>query len=216
MGLKRFIRVAALALPLGAMAASSYFPEFYRIYKPEVGGWSKYALTDASGDTATLKFAVVSQVSEGHWLEMTSVSEGGSGTVGYLVSGDPADDAHILKIRVQDEGGPLMEIDRETLRSLKAQGQQALGRPARPIGPTVGKLQPMPDEVLEVSGRKIKCQHMVIAGAEGKSAEAWVSDEVAPFGLVKLLSGEEKVLLLDFGTGAKPALAGKAVPLTLP
>jgi len=215
MNVKRLFRAAAICLPIGALAASSYFPEFYHLYKPEVGAWSKYALTDASGETAVLTFAVVSKEGEAHWLEMTSTSEGGAGTVGYLVNGDPTDDEHVLKIRVRDEGGPLTEIDREVLKKLKAQGQQALGRPALPIGPTVGKLQPMPDETIQVGKHSLKCQHMIVAGPEGKTAEAWIHEGVAPFGLVKLISGDEKVVLTDFGTGAVPTLAGKAIPLTL-
>jgi len=215
MRMSRLFRAAALCLPLGAMAASSYFPEFYHLFRPEVGAWSKYTLTDSTGQTATLTFAVVSQEGGAHWLEMTSASEGGAGTAAYLVNGDPTDDDHVLKIRVRDEGGPLMEIDREVLKKLKAQGQQALGRPALPIGPTVGKLQPMPDETVQVGKRSLKCQHMVVSGSDGKTAEAWICEEVVPFGLVKLVSGDEKVVLTDLGTGALPTLAGKAIPLTL-
>lgn len=215
MAAKRWFWAAAALLPAALFAASSYFPEFYHLYLPERGAWSRYALTGLDGETATLTFSVVGEERGAHWLEVTSASEGGTGTVAYLVSGDPTRDENVLKIRVRDEGGPLMEIDRDTLRKLAAQGADAFGRSARPIGPTVGKLRPGPDETLEVAGRPVKCQHMTVVAADGREAQVWISEKVAPFGLVKLVSGEESVLLQDFGTGAKPKLEGKAVPLRL-
>lgn len=215
MVLKRLLGAAAAALPVALLAASSYFPEFYHLYAPVPGGWSRYALTDAAGETATLTFAVVGEEKGSHWLEVTSASEAGTGVVAYLASGDPTRDENVLKVRVRDGAGPLMEIDRDTLRKLAAQGGDAFGSSARPIGPTVGKLHPGPDEVVEVAGRPVVCQRMTVVAADGREAQVWISEKVTPFGIVKLVSGEERVLLQDFGTGAKPALSGKAVPLRL-
>ncbi len=207
--------VSLLLLPVALWAASSYFPEFYHLYTPKVGHWSKYAITDSRQETATLTFAVVVQEGDGYWLEVRSEGEGGAGTVAFLVKGDPTDDRSVVKIRARDGEGPLMELNRATLEKLKAQGQQAFGRPALPIGPTLGKLQALADETVVVGGRSLRCQHIRIVGKDDKSAEAWIQEEVAPFGLVKLLSGEEQVLLLDFGKGAKPTLTGTPVPVTV-
>lgn len=200
---------------LSLLAASSYFPEFYHLYNPKAGHWSKYAITDSRKETATLTFAVVGSEGANAWLEVTSAGESGSGTVAFLVSGDPTNDANVLAIRAREPGGPLIEISRATLEKLKAQGQQAFGRPALPIGPTVGKLQALADETIQVAGHSLKCQHIRVIGQDDQSSEAWINEEIVPFGLVKLVSGEESVILLDYGKGAKPALAGKAVPLSV-
>ncbi len=202
-------------LSLSLLAASSYFPEFYHLYNPKAGHWSKYDMTDSRKEKATLTFAVVGSEGADTWLEVTSTGEGGSGTVAYLVSGDPTDDANVVAIRVREPDGPLLEISRATLEKLKARGQQAFGKPALPIGPTVGKIQALPDETLQVGGHSLKCQHIKVVGAGGQSAEAWINEEIVPFGLVKLVSGEESVVLLDYGKGAKPSLTGQASQVTV-
>lgn len=43
-----------------------------------------------------------------------------------------------------------------------------------------------------------------------------MNDSVIPFGLVKLVSGPEQVLLTDLGKGAKPSLKGPFTPLEVP
>jgi len=55
-----------------------------------------------------------------------------------------------------------------------------------------------------------------VVGAEGVEAEVWLSDEVVPFGLVKLVSGDESLVLTDFGKGARPSLKGPFIPLEVP
>lgn len=207
--------VLVVTLPLSQWAASSFFPEFFHIYHPVVGHWAKYSTTDFTKETATVTFAVVSEEKGTHWLEVTSEQEGDSGTVAYQVSGDPTQDANVLKIRVQQAGAPPIELDRDTLQKLARQGGGSFGVAAKPIGPISGKLHPKADEVLEVAGKKITCQHMVVISPDGKEGEVWINEEVAPFGLVKLVSGEEKIELLDFGKGAKPVVTGTPVPLRL-
>lgn len=215
----RFLFAAAVlfgAVACVAAAAGSYFPSFYHAWTPKVGSWSSYQITDSRGETAQLTFSIVSEEKAGYWLEVKTVQEGIEGVAAYLVSGDPNDDDNIVKVRAQETGGPAMEIDKATLDRLRKEGQKAFGGQATPIGPTVGKLEGQPDEVLEVGGRRLTCHHIRLVGPEGKSADVWLNDEVLPFGLVKLVSGTEQVVLTSFGKGAKSALKGPFTPLTLP
>lgn len=117
------------------LGASSYFPEFYHVFTPSVGGWSTYRITDSKGDSADLTFAVVAEERGQYWLELRSVQEGSKAVASFLVKGDPTDDANVLAVRVQDQGGPAMEINKFTLDKLKARGQSAFGGSALPIGP---------------------------------------------------------------------------------
>jgi hypothetical protein len=210
--------VAVLLAALVSLAASagSYFPSFYHGWNPKAGCWSTYQITDSRGETAQLTFSVAGEEKEGFWLEVKTVQDGSEGVAAYLVSGDPNDDENILKVRVQETGGPAMEINKPTLERLKREGQQAFGSQATPIGPTVGRLEGQPDEVIEVGGRKLTCHHIRVVGPQGKPADVWLHDEVLPFGLVKLVSGSEQVVLTSFGRGAKSALKGPFTPLTLP
>ena len=214
------IRAAAAAglllAGLGLAAASSYFPEFYHAWNPKVGGWSTYHILDARGQTAELTFAIVGEESGQYWLELRTKQEGEEGVAAFLLKGDPTDDASVIMVRAQDTGGPAMQIDRATLEKLRTQGQSAFGGQATPIGPTVGKLEGLPDETLQVNGKGLKCRHLRVVAPDDHSAEVWLDEDVAPFALVKLVSGPEEVRLLAFGSGAKPTLKGPFTPLTVP
>jgi hypothetical protein len=43
-----------------------------------------------------------------------------------------------------------------------------------------------------------------------------MNDQVVPFGVVKLVSGKESIVLEDFGKGAKPVLKGPYKKLEVP
>jgi hypothetical protein len=198
------------------LGASSYFPEFYHVFSPSVGGWSRYRITDPSGETADLTFAIVAEEKGQYWLELRTVQEGAKAVAAFLVKGDPTDDENVLMVRAQDEGGPAMEISKLNLEKLRSRGQTAFGGSALAIGPRVGKLEGMPDESVTVAGKPLKCRHIRIVGPNEQTAEVWINDSVIPFGLVKLISGPEQILLTEFGKGAKSSLKGPFKPLEVP
>lgn len=212
---KELIHTILLLIVALPMLASSYFPEFYHAWKPQVGQWSTYRITDSRGEVADLTFSVVAKEGEAFWLELKTSQEGAVGTVAFLVTGDPADDANIQIIRAQEEGQPALEISKETLVKLRTQGHKAFGGEATPIGPRVGKLDPLPDESVTAAGKNLKCRHLKVVGPD-QTAEVWLNEDVGPFELVRLKSGLEEVVLLGYGKGAKPTLKGPFTPLAVP
>jgi len=201
-----------LLFPL-ASAASSYFPQFYHIYKPEVGEWSRYEMVDSGGQKAVITVSVVGKEKDCFWIEIESAIQGETGLAAFLVSGDPTDDSNVVKVRLRNGDGPIIEIDKATLDKLRA-SQQDLSS-SFGIGPKTGKLQGLPNETLKVGTKSLDCSRVKLVSAEGLSAEVWLNDSVTPFGVVKLLSGAESLTLLDSGKGAKPRLLGPATPLVL-
>jgi hypothetical protein len=200
----------------GALAASSFFPEFYHVYRPVQGGWSTYRITDPRGESADLTFAVVGQEAANIWLELRTPVDGGEAAAAFLLSGDPSEDENVVAVRVQEPGGPAMEMDRATLERLRTRGQKLFGGTAAPIGPTFGKLEGLPDESVEVGGRALKCRHLRVVDPEGKSAEVWLNDDVVPFGIVRLVSGDDSVVLQAYGKGAKATVKGPFVRMDVP
>ena len=197
--------------------ASSYFPEFYHEWKPEVGCWSTYRITDSDEqEAADLTFAIVGEEKGQHWLELRTTTGGATAVAAFLVKGDPTEDDNVLAVRAQDAGGPAIEISKAALERLKARGDSSFGSSALPIGPRVGKLEGLPDETLKVAGKSLKCRRVKIVAPDGESADVWMNDSVAPFGLVKLVSGPEQVVLTDFGKGAAGTLKGPYMPLEVP
>lgn len=195
------------------LSASSYFPQFYHVYKPEVGRWSKYEMIDSGGQKALLTISVVGREKDCFWIEVESSIQGETGLAAFMVSGDPTDDTNVLKVRLRSGGGPIIEIDKKTLDRMK-ENQRSVSS-AFGIGPTTGKLQGMPDEKVQVGARTIPCSRIKLISQDGRTADVWLSDEAAPFGVVKLLSGNESLTLLDSGKDAKPRLLGQATPLVL-
>ncbi len=196
--------------------ASSFFPEFYHQWAPRRGAWSTYHVKDARGEEADLTFAVVKEGPEGLWMEIRTSSGGVPSVAAYLLKGDPTEDANIVSVRVKDGDGPAVEIDRAALERLRQQGGDWFGQKASAIGPTFGRLEALPEEKVKVGRRTLVCRRLRIVAEEGRYAEVWLSDEVAPFGLVRLASGEEEVALTDFGKGAKPSLTGPFLRFEVP
>jgi hypothetical protein len=211
----RTLAVLAFLLAGVCAAASSYFPEFYHVWSPRVGDWSAYRILDARGESAELTFSVVDKDGDAYWLEVRTKQEGAEGTVAYLVTGDPTEDENVVMIRAQETGGPALELDRTTLGRLRSRGQGAFGGEATPIGPKVGKLEALGEEKIVVGGKSLKCRRLKIIGPD-QTAEVWLSEDVGPFGLVKLKSGLEEVVLQSFGRGAKPSLKGPFTPMSVP
>lgn len=206
-----------LGLLIGAVGAgaASFFPEFYHAWNPRPGGWSRYHVRDAVGEEADVTFAVVEE--EGAlWLEMRSASEGLPSVAAFRVIGDPVEDENVLSVRARDGEGPAVELNRAALERLLKQRGGAFGPSALSIGPRMGKLEGLPEETVVVGKRKIPCRRLKVVGAEGEEAEVWLSDDVIPFGLVKLVSGDEALVLTDFGKGARPLLKGPFIPLEVP
>jgi hypothetical protein len=208
---------SGLWLLLGTLGAgaSSFFPEFYHGWNPRPGGWSTYHVRDAVGEEADVTFAVVEE-GGALWLELRTASEGVPSVAAFRLQGDPVEDGNVLAVRARDGEGPAVELDRAALERLLRQGGRAFGPSALSIGPRMGKLEGLPDEAVTVGKRKVSCRHLKVVGAEGVEAEVWLSDEVVPFGLVKLVSGDESLVLTDFGKGARPSLKGPFIPLEVP
>lgn len=195
------------------VCASSYFPQFYHMYKPEVGQWSKYEMVDSSGQKAIITVSVVGKEKDSFWIEIESTIQGETGLAAFLVSGDPTDDSNVRKVRLRSGDGPIIEIDKATLDRMK-ESQQSVST-AFGIGPTTGKLQGMPDEKVQVGTRTLSCSRVKLVSQDGRSADVWLNEEVTPFGVVKLTSDKESLTLVDSGKDAKPRLLGPATPLVL-
>ncbi len=216
MNARKIMLVAASVLITLGAAASSYFPEFFHEWHPVVGGWSTYHIKDARGEQSKLTFAIVDKDAQGYWLELRMPGDGGEAVAAFLIKGDPTDDANVLMVRTKDPGSPALQIDKATLVKLRTEGSEAFGGQAASIGPTVGKLKGMPKDTLEVDGKTLVCRHLKVLGPHGRDADVWLNDTIVPFGVVKLVSGKEEIVLEKFGKGAKPVLKGPYKKLEVP
>lgn len=208
----KMIFALIMMFSIGALS-SSYFPQFYHIYNPIVGEWSKYEMKDNQGNKAILTISVVSKEGSNYWIEVESSQSSDVGTVAYLVCGDPTEDANVLKVRLKNKDGPIIEISKEILEKMKK--RQPHSDTSSSIGPTTGKIQSLPNETVKIGNITYNCQRINLISPENKTAEIWINEKVSPFGIVKLIFGNESLILIDSGKGAKPRLLGTATPLVL-
>ncbi|MFB3850518.1 MAG: hypothetical protein ACE14Q_01185 [Acidobacteriota bacterium] len=209
---QKLLLVLMIAVSLVSLA-SSYFPQFYHLYNPVVGEWSKYEMKDNQGNKAILTISVVSKEGSNYWIEVESSQMTDVGIAGYLVSGDPTEDSNVLKVRLKSGDGPIIEITKETLEKMK--NAQKSASVSTGIGPTIGKIQSLPNETLKVGSETYDCQRIKLISSDDRFADIWINEKVSPFGIVKLISGDESLILIDAGKGAKPRLLGNATPLVL-
>ncbi len=193
--------------------ASSYFPQFYHIYNPMVGQWSKYEMKDSEGNKGILTISVVSKEGSNYWIEVESSLTSDVGIAGYLVSGDPTEDSNVLKVRLKNGDGPIIEITKETLEKMK-KSQKSVPTSAG-IGPNIGKIKSLPNETVKIGKKTYDCQRIILISPDGKTADIWINEKVSPFGIVKLISGNESLILIEAGKNAKPRLLLEATPLVL-
>lgn len=192
---------------------STYFPQFYHFYKVSLGAWSRYEFVDNVGNKGIITISVVSKENDNYWIEVESKGSSEIGVVAYLTKGDPTDDENVLKIRIKSEGGPIIEIDKETLNKMKQ--SQKITPSFSSFGPSSGKIHLLKNEKVKVGDKNLECQRIKLEGESGSYANIWLNDNVLPFGVVKLVSENESLMLIDYGSGAKMKLEGKVVPLVI-
>lgn len=176
--------------------------------KEAVGSWATYTTTMADSKMAT-KVALVKHTASGTTLEMSV--EGGmvakAGNVMTQMILSPGADPNVQKMIVQVGTNDPMEMP--------LQG-----------GSTQGFVKPDPKtlvkaETVKVAAGSFKTKHYHIESKPGDSADFWVSDKVAPIGVVKMemtqksnpmVPGEIKMELTGVGKGAKMTITKPAKP----
>lgn len=158
----------------------------------EPGRWAKYREKDR-----VFTLAVAGRDAEGTWIE---VSEDGAASARLVAA-----DGTVLKAFFQEPGGPARE--------------QPLDQRAEPAAPKRTEAgREMDETAVKIGSRELtaKRARLRLEDLEGRlSRETWLwHPEVPPLyagsdlgGLVRRESDQGRVELLDFGAGAKPAVA---------
>lgn len=191
----------ALAAPARAQAPGPPLPLGMDLRKAAVGSWSEYTMTLEGLPAIKQKFAVVGRDAATHSIEMTTeggpLARGTRMVLRFVLDTDPAKTDRVRKAVMQLGDNPPMELPSST-------GQFS------PLSPRkqVGGARP-----LKVAAGTFKARHYKDkSAANGSVMEVWTSDEVPPFGIVKLVgSGNEGknpfvLELVARGDGAKPAI----------
>jgi len=178
--------------------------------KVAVGSWAQYAMTVGALPPMTMRMALVGKGAPGNTIEM-SVEGGMAAKAGKVLTqvtlkSGPDWNGKVQKMVLQMGANDPMEM----------QTGATQGQFAKPDPKTFVK-----DETLKLAGASYKTKHYRSKTAQGDSIDSWVSESVAPIGLVKLemtqksnpmVQGPIKMELTAVGKDAKSGITKPAKP----
>jgi hypothetical protein len=208
MNAKRIMGVLALlglSLPAGAqMGMGPRMQDMSGIWHPLVGSGGTYEMTDQTGKKTSMEMTVVGQEDvngkPGYWMEIavSNPRSGGDMYMKYLIA--PGDTGMTsTRMIMQMPGQDPMEMD---MSMMKMGGR---GQGATTPSDIRDKAELVGTETIVVPAGTFSCQHY---RAKDGSGDVWVSEKVAPWGLVKTQGKNESMVLTKVITDAKDHITG--------
>jgi hypothetical protein len=193
----------ALAMPLAAQMFGPKPPSLSGIWHPVVGTGAAYDMTSRDGKKTQMEMTVVGKEDvEGKtafWLEIAMVDQRTAAPL-YLKNLMSVSDSGVTSMRMvmQMAGQDPMEMDMNVNPAGKRMQQTT---PAN----IADKAEIIGTESVTVPAGTFSCTHFRMKDGTG---EAWVSDKVGPWGLVKSQSKDSSMILTKVITDAKDHITG--------
>lgn len=175
-----------------------------KILSTEPGFWAIYEITDKSTQNKIiLRQAItgVEKIGENEnalWLESELIPpEGFPSLFRLLISYDKNGKEKIHKIVVREGANPPQNIDADTIQD----NSNKTSPPKTFIG----------EEEIEYKNGKIKTKHYKIE-EENSTKEIWLSEEVKPLGIVKLITKQGEMVLIRYGKGGEESKSALDIP----
>lgn len=174
-----------------------------KLVNPEVGAFAWYNLRDtATQREYFLRQAIVGEEKikrkTAYWLETELVPKVGFSSVyKMLLTGPASDPDNVHRLLVREGDGVVQEVKLD-------QGEHG-GTDKDVPRELVGT------ETLTLPSGEIETEHFIL-GDEGDKTEIWVSDTVAPMGLVRMRTAQGELSLQRYGTGGKDGRSAIPTP----
>jgi hypothetical protein len=200
------LAVFALAVPLGAqMGMGPRMPDMSGIWHPVVGSGGAYEMTDQGGKKSQFEITVVGKEDvagkPGYWMEMAMTNPRFSGDMfmKYLIA--PSDNGIAsTRMIMQMPGQDPMEMDMNMMN---------MGRRSPAASATPSDIRSKADlvgtESITVPAGTFTCQHY---RAKDGTSDVWVSEKVAPWGLVRMEGKNNAMVLTKVISDAKDHITG--------
>jgi hypothetical protein len=195
----------ALALPLTAqMGMGPRTPSLSGIWHPVVGTGAAYEITKSDGTKTQLEITIVGKEDvdgkPAYWTEMGFANPRSGGGQMYAKNLMTVSDTGVTSTRMimQMPGQAPMEMD---------MNMNPAGRPMQQTTPAniADKAELVGTESVTVPAGTFTCQHYRMKDGSG---EAWVSDKVGPWGLVKSQGKDNSLVLAKVITDATDHITG--------
>jgi hypothetical protein len=194
----------ALALPLAAQMFGPKPPSLSGVWHPVVGNGAAYEMTDKGGKNTQMEITIVGKEDvdgkPNFWLEMAMTDPRTSAPV-YVKSLMSVNDSGVTSMRMvmQIPGQPdPMEMD---------MNMNPAGHGVKQTTPAniADKAETVGTESVTVPAGTFSCTHYRMKDGTG---DAWVSDKVGPWGLVKSTGKDSSMVLTKVITDAKDHITG--------
>lgn len=200
------LAVVLLAAPVaaqGPMGGGPPVPSMRGVWRPVVGSGAAYDV-EAKGRKSSMEFAIVgtelAMGRNGHWLEMAfkDPRQGEMVMKSLIVLDDK--NTRVMRIVMYSPEMGAMEFPVEMMgRTGQSLVQEADVRASAELIGT--------EEITTPAGSFV-CQHYRTKDKDGYVADVWVSEKVAPYGLVKMTSKDSSMVLTRVVTGARTRVVG--------
>ncbi len=198
------LAIAALALPVAAqMGMGPRMPGLSGVWHPVVGAGAAYEVTDRDGKKSQMEISVVGKEDmngkPAFWMEMAMANPRSGGDM-YVKTLMSVTDSGMTsgKMVMQMAGQDPMEMD------LSA-SPMAHRAPQNAPSDIRDKAEVVGTETITVPAGTFSCQHYRMKDGTG---DAWVSDKVAPWGVVKSTGKDTSMTLTKVITDAKDHITG--------
>jgi hypothetical protein len=191
----------AFALPAGAqgMFGRTQIPR--GVFNPVVGAGAEYEMQGDNGKKTTMEFAIVGKESvegqDGYWLEFT-------------IGGTPMGDMVVKNLAVVSNGNMVMNKI-----IMQMPGRPPMEMPAQMnrnqvnLADVRNKADDLGTESVTTPAGTFSCHHYKMKDGSG---EAWVTESVHPFGLVKSVQNGSTTILVKTLTDVKDKITGTPQP----
>jgi hypothetical protein len=197
------LAIVALAMPLAAQMGMQV-PTLSGIFRPVVGTGAVYQVTQEGGKTSTMDFAVLGKEDmggkTGYWIEMsmTDPKAGGEITMKVLETVD-GNAVTYTKMVFQMPGMGPMEMDGNMMNMGGRRTTQ------QPDADFRNKAELVGTESVTVPAGTFSCEHYRM---KDKTGDAWISDKVSPWSVVKATDQTRSMVLTKVVTDAKDRITG--------
>jgi len=198
--LTMLVLASSLEAQMGILGTQT--PSLSGIWNPVVGSGAAYEMTGRDGKKSQLEITIVGKEEisgkPSYWMEMAmSTGRAGAETYfKYLIS--PSGNGLIpVRMIMQLPGEDPTDVDMNLVGGSRV--KQSIPSDIRDKSERVGI------ETITVPAGTFSCEHYTM---KDRSSDAWVSDKVAPWGLVKTQGKDSAIVLAKVITDAKDHITG--------
>ncbi len=176
-------------------------------FTPVVGHWAEYQMDAEDENPMMMRISIVGEEDEAYWYETVMTDDEGMQMVSkMLVSGDPQDTDNLKRMIVKPGDQPAMEMPVQMMGMMGGMGEPE-GETPEPVKVDLGV------ELVTVPAGEFDAHHWRFTTGEDVF-DAWVSEGVGPYGVVKTVTNGVAMVLAAHGDKAVSQITEE--PQTLP